>query len=1310
MSTRLEYWDATPPSGNPRWTQATISYGSATNNAVLNCDIVERLGRSRQAKVTLMNQGTAFNTVGPFTNEFTDFQRIRVLDDDVNVVLFHGRIYGIKVHTDAKFGDVTTIECYDMLRELQEYPTEHFKTPIQYGASTGQFNKNSTLIKSLIASDYAIDSSANIGSGSITFSDTDRFETSAVTLDQDNYPAYYPNRGEKNVLGQVASIARQDPHSGATYEDQFGYDYYLDSSFDKTTDYIASSNATLLGDTFNYFKRGTRPSTPGTPGTDGINWKGLRIHRPTTTFSETGNLIAMLDGAGFEKPKDDLFTSVILQFDETTVASTVGGNYDDMYDYGWGNSYVQPHVASHDGRFLVEGIDGGTFGGSNSGVFKWQGRKFSRLYEVSVNAESTDNVAAEFLTSSHTHGGSDTSHGNVSHGGGSHSHQVGTVVYTSATSSTGLFLITFEESYMEKTFNYFCDNAGSTVVLTGENSGATYTFTPSTHRMKTKFGIQRPYRMQISASKYLDAIRQEAANALSKSVLPQMSGRFRTLRAPYYYVDMYADTHDGTDNTITITHIKQNSGSFTAVGTPSDNTLANWGLKEGMTIAKVDSNGTQTAWGWITDITGAAITSNIRNATHDGDENWDLYTGSSNIIRVYMPVRTGHYTYIVNDAQAVDGYHFVEEVGYTETQGAIGTNYKTYGTNSSTYTYEGPFKSKLPEVIVAIDETSKNIGKLHDTPVSLMPWSFTQADGSGETGKFTINSRTNISWTAGLLDIGGVYKYKIRAGTGGDSATLVTTTTGQMDGLPYEYVISFDSDQTPDGNSTYEIVFTLRKDYIDDVDKIKMGWARAGETADDDAQLVFDSSIGDFSIKTKLSAISENLGTITRGTGYFGSGAVYNSNLTGIALGDLADTTGGGDTFTNVTLAAQTSGASQVFISGGKLYAGAGNVLIDALGINIAATPDGSNTRGLRFKAADPMGSRLLEGRVLNTDATQFHWTGYSGLDEIVWNNLNFSAIASLQTNNSDGFFIKLPGSASAAAAGDYLDVASGSGTIGSPYQTRFQNAKLIFNGTSASMTSSYGIFRYAYDGNSNANDTLAFTFNQQSATPASNTAQSVFWIMQSISDYLILEPNLPYGTTNYAWIGKNNPLVGMRSYYIQAGAGNASGPSISFYTDTNTGFYSSTSDTINIALGGVNKYQFSTGYLQPTNDGIIASGHTSYRWDTVYSQNGVSTVSDAREKTDILPVPLGLDFIKSLNPVSYKWKEKPNTLTHYGILAQEVLETLKDFGIDSMQDFSVITGDEDTRYGANYTEFIPILIKAIQELSDKIKKLEEGE
>ena len=74
--------------------------------------------------------------------------------------------------------------------------------------------------------------------------------------------------------------------------------------------------------------------------------------------------------------------------------------------------------------------------------------------------------------------------------------------------------------------------------------------------------------------------------------------------------------------------------------------------------------------------------------------------------------------------------------------------------------------------------------------------------------------------------------------------------------------------------------------------------------------------------------------------------------------------------------------------------------------------------------------------------------------------------------------------------------------------------------------------------------------------------------------------------------------------------------------------------------------------------------------------------------------------------------KKKENKLdqTHYGIIAQEVMETLKKYGIDSVEDFGGIThdGGEEDHYGARYAEFIPILIKAVQELSDEVKQLKE--
>ena len=99
--------------------------------------------------------------------------------------------------------------------------------------------------------------------------------------------------------------------------------------------------------------------------------------------------------------------------------------------------------------------------------------------------------------------------------------------------------------------------------------------------------------------------------------------------------------------------------------------------------------------------------------------------------------------------------------------------------------------------------------------------------------------------------------------------------------------------------------------------------------------------------------------------------------------------------------------------------------------------------------------------------------------------------------------------------------------------------------------------------------------------------------------------------------------------------------------------------------------------------------------------------------KENIQPTKLGLDFINDLNPVTYKWKKKSERridATHYGIVAQEVVETLKGYGITSLEDFAGIhnDGEGEAYYGARYTEFIPILMKAIQELSAEIKELKE--
>ena len=118
-----------------------------------------------------------------------------------------------------------------------------------------------------------------------------------------------------------------------------------------------------------------------------------------------------------------------------------------------------------------------------------------------------------------------------------------------------------------------------------------------------------------------------------------------------------------------------------------------------------------------------------------------------------------------------------------------------------------------------------------------------------------------------------------------------------------------------------------------------------------------------------------------------------------------------------------------------------------------------------------------------------------------------------------------------------------------------------------------------------------------------------------------------------------------------------------------------------------------------------IDLGDSGDYFKDAYIYNGVTTGSDANEKTEITTSELGLDFINKINPVSYKFIGRYRT--HYGMISQEIETLLSDVGKTSM-DFagfikSPVTDDDgnetgEYRYGLRYTEFISPMIKAIQE------------
>jgi hypothetical protein len=90
-----------------------------------------------------------------------------------------------------------------------------------------------------------------------------------------------------------------------------------------------------------------------------------------------------------------------------------------------------------------------------------------------------------------------------------------------------------------------------------------------------------------------------------------------------------------------------------------------------------------------------------------------------------------------------------------------------------------------------------------------------------------------------------------------------------------------------------------------------------------------------------------------------------------------------------------------------------------------------------------------------------------------------------------------------------------------------------------------------------------------------------------------------------------------------------------------------------------------STGYVQPGIDGMQKLGTSLLRWHSVYAMNQTIQTSDERKKDQIKEIPLGLEFVKKLQPISYKWKnysvpEVAKTSTEIRQKIQKVKKTVE--------------------------------------------------
>jgi hypothetical protein len=103
-----------------------------------------------------------------------------------------------------------------------------------------------------------------------------------------------------------------------------------------------------------------------------------------------------------------------------------------------------------------------------------------------------------------------------------------------------------------------------------------------------------------------------------------------------------------------------------------------------------------------------------------------------------------------------------------------------------------------------------------------------------------------------------------------------------------------------------------------------------------------------------------------------------------------------------------------------------------------------------------------------------------------------------------------------------------------------------------------------------------------------------------------------------------------------------------------------------------------------------------------------ISSLSDSRDKTDVIDSPYGLDFINTIRPVQIKWEtrdgNKKDGTKRVGFLAQELLESCD--GNNAVLD--LVLDENPEKLEAKYGNLLPIMVQAIKELSAKVTELED--
>jgi hypothetical protein len=217
---------------------------------------------------------------------------------------------------------------------------------------------------------------------------------------------------------------------------------------------------------------------------------------------------------------------------------------------------------------------------------------------------------------------------------------------------------------------------------------------------------------------------------------------------------------------------------------------------------------------------------------------------------------------------------------------------------------------------------------------------------------------------------------------------------------------------------------------------------------------------------------------------------------------------------------------------------------------------------------------------------------------------------------------------------------------------------------------------------NGGANVAIGLNAMGSSTSPGQNVAVGNNALCSSTSP--ISNTAVGFNSMCASTAGNYNTAIGFQSLRVVSGfcntaIGNGSGSNV-------------TTGGNNVVIG----FNSNASSSAANGETTIKSGATVARFTDAGAGASWAFSSDARMKEDVQDLPLGLDFIKEVQPRVYKWKSSGKVGS--GFVAQELDEVVTKHGAEEFA--GIVNKDDPEMFLVASPQLIPAMINAIKELA----------